>query len=74
MDIDNRKFPIFIVQNTVLFSFRFQNLIFSPISKTLGERFLALIFTGPDSSVIRASASRVVACSFDPRPRHTKGG
>ena len=31
-------------------------------------------FTGPDSLVVRASASGAVGPGFAPRPRHTKGG
>ena len=31
-------------------------------------------FIGPDSLVVRASASGAVGCGFPPRPRHTKGG
>ena len=30
-------------------------------------------FTGPDSSVVRASASEAVGRGFAPRSRHTKG-
>ena len=30
--------------------------------------------TGPDSLVVRASASEAVGRGFAPRPRHTKGG
>ena len=31
-------------------------------------------YTGPDSLVVKASASGVVGCGFAPQPRHTKGG
>ena len=33
----------------------------------------SLLFTGPDSLVVRASASGAVGRGFAPRSRHTKG-
>ena len=36
-------------------------------------QFMLNMLTGPDSLVVRASASGAVSRGFAPRPRHTKG-
>ena len=39
----------------------------------LKKKKIKKAITGPDSSVVRASALGAVGCGFTPRPRHTKG-
>ena len=36
------------------------------------ERYRVLGYTGPDSVMVRGSASEAGGCGFDTRPRHTK--
>ena len=47
----------------------------SSISSSVNQRLSVCfcVVTGPDSLVVRASASGMVGRGFAPRPRHTKG-
>ena len=57
------------------FIFRVKQCLVSPfiIPANRGRPLVFHTFTGPDSLVVRASASGSEGRGFAPRPRHTKG-